>query len=554
MRASKLLGTIASCWLGVCFTPLAQAPAHAAEAAAMPAVKAVQTTSAASVQEGHPAAARDLFVTVGKSLVVDSPVNIQRVSVANGDLAEALAVNPREVLVNGKSAGETSMIIWQQGGNRLFFDLTIRSSNAKVAAIQQEIDREMPGQYVKISYENEMVFVHGTVKDLTSSDRAVAIAASLGKAVNLLHVAVPPTESQVLLKVRFYDVDRSATQNLGLNIISTGATNTIGRVTTGQFSPPTITQNPGAPPTITYSDLLNIFLFRPDLNLGATIAALESQNLLQSLAEPNVLAINGKTASFLAGGEFPYPTLQGGGGGLGQVTIQFKEFGIRLNFTPIVTPRGTIRLHVMPEVSSLDFANGLIFQGFNIPALNTRRVETEVELEEGQSFAIGGLLDNTLTQTLTKVPGLANIPLLGKLFQSRSIVKNNSELLVVVTPELVRPIPKGQPVPEIKMPKEWLSGPAGVPRTPGMDVTGPVPGRPPKDAVPVEQMIQSQRPMPPLPGSQQLQQQQQNGSQIQFVPMLTQPGQAPQPAAAPSSAPAAAPAPSGSGGGSGANQ
>jgi pilus assembly protein CpaC len=532
---------------------LAQAPARAAEIAAVPAVKAVQTTSAASVQEGHPAAARDLFVTVGKSLVVDSPVNIQRVSVANGDLAEALAVNPREVLVNGKATGETSMIIWQQGGNRLFFDLTIRASNAKVAAVQQEIDREMQGQDVKVSYDNEMVFLHGTVKDLTSSDRAAAIAGSLGKTVNLLHVMVPPTEAQILLKVRFYDVDRTVTQSLGINIISTGATNTIGRVTTGQFSPPTITSSPGQPATVTYSDLLNIFLFRPDLNLGATIEALENQNLLQSLAEPNVLAINGKTASFLAGGEFPYPTLQGGGGGLGQVTIQFKEFGIRLNFTPIITPRGTIRLHVMPEVSSLDFANGLNFEGFTIPALDTRRVETEVELEEGQSFAIGGLLNNTLTQTLSRVPGLANIPLLGKLFQSRSITKANTELLVVVTPELVRPIPKGQPVPEIKAPKEWLKGPAGVPRTPGMDITGPVPSRPPKEAVPIEQMIQSQRPMPPLPGSQQAQQQQQNGSQIQFVPMLTQPGQAPQPAA-PTAAPAAAPAPSGSGGGTGANQ
>jgi len=552
MRAPKLLGMMASCWLGVCLTPLAQAPVRAAEAAAVPAVKAVQTASATSIQEGHPAAARDLFVTVGKSLVVDSPVNIQRVSVANGDLAEALAVNPREVLVNGKAAGETSMIIWQQGGNRLFFDLTIRASNAKVAAVQQEIDREMPGQDVKVTYDNDMVFLHGTVKDLTSSDRAAAIGASLGKTVNLLHVMVPPTEAQILLKVRFYDVDRTAVQNLGINIISTGATNTIGRVTTGQFSPPTLTSNPGSPTTVNYSDLLNIFLFRPDLNLGATIEALENQNLAQSLAEPNVLAINGKTASFLAGGEFPYPTLQGGGGGLGQVTIQFKEFGIRLNFTPIITPRGTIRLHVMPEVSSLDFANGLNFEGFTIPALDTRRVETEVELEEGQSFAIGGLLNNTLTQTLSRVPGLANIPLLGKLFQSRAINKTNTELLVVITPELVRPVPKGQPVPEIKVPKEWLKGPAGVPRTPGMDVTGPVPAKPPKDAVPVEQMIQSQRPMPPLPGSQQ-QQQQQNGSQIQFVPMLTQPGQAPQPAA-PSSAPAAAPAPSGSGGGTGANQ
>jgi pilus assembly protein CpaC len=556
MRVSKLLGYMASCWLGVCFTPLAQAPAYAAEAAAVPAVKAVQTTSAGSVEEGHPSPARDLFVTVGKSLVVDSPVNIQRVSVANGDLAEALAVNPREVLVNGKVAGETSMIIWQQGGNRLFFDLTVRPSSAKASAVQQEIDRELPGQGIKVSYENETVFLHGTVKDLTSADRAVAIASSLGKTINLLRVDVPPTESQVLLKVRFYDVDRTATQSLGMNLFSTGATNTIGTVSTQQFSPPGVTPEPGQPTTLSLSNLLNVFLFRPDLNLGATIEALEAHNLLQTLAEPNVLAINGKTASFLAGGEFPYPTLQGGGGGLGQVTIQFKEFGIRLNFTPIITPRGTIRLRVMPEVSSLDFANGLVFEGFTIPALDTRRIETEIELEEGQSFAIGGLLDNTLQQTLNRIPGLANIPLLGKIFQSRTLTKSNSELLVVVTPQLVRPIPKGQPVPEIKMPIDFLKASGSPLSTPGMDVTGPVPAKPPKDTVPVEQLIQSQKPMPPLPGSTQ-QQQQQNGQQIQFVPMLTQPGQAPQPM--PSSAPAAAPAGSGSsssgsgGGSSGAN-
>ncbi len=553
MRLPKLLGTMASCWLGVCFTPLAQAPARAADAAAVPAVKAVQTASAGSVEEGHASPARDLFVTVGKSLVVDSPVNIQRVSVANGDLAEALAVNPREVLINGKSPGETSMIIWQQGGNRLFFDLTVRPSSAKASAVQQEIDREMPGQEIKVSYENDTVFLHGTVSDLTSADRAVAIASSLGKTVNLLRVNVPPTEAQVLLKVRFYDVDRTATQSLGLNLFSTGATNTIGTVSTGQFSPPVVTANPGSQTTLTLSSLLNVFLFRPDLNLGATIEALEAQNLLQTLAEPNVLAINGKTASFLAGGEFPFPTLQGGGGGLGQVTIQFKEFGIRLNFTPIITPRGTVRLRVMPEVSSLDFANGLTFEGFTIPALDTRRIETEIELEEGQSFAIGGLLDNTLQQTVNRIPGLANIPLLGKIFTSRNLTKSNSELLVVVTPELVRPIPKGQTVPGIKMPLEFLKATGSPLRTPGMDVTGPVPAKPPKDSVPVEQLIQSQKPMPPLPGSTQ-QQQQQNGQQIQFVPMLTQPGQPPQPL--PSAAPAAAPAgsggssASGSGGGS----
>src|SRR5262249_2398790 len=152
-----------------------------------------------------------------------------------------------------------------------------------------------------------------------------------------------------------------------------------------------------------------------DINLGATIQALQSKNLLQILAEPNVLAINGHNASFLAGGEFPYPTLQGGGGGLGAVTISFREFGVRINFTPTITPRGTIKLDVTPEVSSLDYANGLVFQGFTIPGLSTRRVQTQIELEDGQSFAIGGLLDNRDTETFAKIPGLGDIPFIGKL-------------------------------------------------------------------------------------------------------------------------------------------
>lgn len=548
MISSRLVRTVAGYALGACFTPLAMAPVSAAEAALPAAVTAVQTAAA---QEVHSQAARDLFVTVGKSLVVDSPVNIQRVSVGNGEMAEALAVNPREVLVNGKAVGETSIIIWQQGGNRLFFDLTVRPSGSKVSAIQQQLDRELSGQDIKVSFENDTPFLHGTAKDVTSAERAVAIANTLGKTVNLLHVMVPPTEAQILLKVRFADVDRSYTQDLGINILSTGATNTIGRLTTGQFSPPGLTSTPGQPTQVTYSDLLNIFLFRPDLNLGATIKALESKSVLQILAEPNVLAINGKTASFLAGGEFPYPTLQGGGGGLGAVTIQFREFGVRINFTPVITPRGTIRLQVAPEVSSLDFANGLVFQGFNIPALATRRVTTEIELESGQSFAIGGLLDNRTTEALSKVPGLGNIPLLGKLFQSRAIQKQNSELLVLVTPELVRPVPKGQARPEVKFPAPFMKGTrTDLPATPGMDITGPVPTKPTHESVPVEDLIQSQK---ALPGAQQ-----QTAPQIQFVPMLTQPGQAPQPmtqpttpAAPPAPAPTAAPP---TGGGTGASQ
>jgi pilus assembly protein CpaC len=503
---------------------------------------ASRSANAAQVQPGtaQQTGPRELTVTVGKSIVMDSPVNIQRVSVANSELAEAVAVTPREVLINGKRPGETSLIIWQQDGNRLFFDLRIVALVNRTEVVREQLRRELQSQEVTIDVEGENIFLRGTVDDLTSAERAVAIASTLGKPVNLLNVTVPPVDPQILLRVRFADVDRSWSQELGANIFSLGALNTVGRTTTGAFTPPAIEVEQNTA-TATFTDVLNVFLFRPDLNLGATIKALHARRLLQILAEPNLLTINGKQASFLAGGEFPFPTLQGGGAGLGAVTIQFREFGVRLNFLPTITPRGTIRLRVSPEVSSLDFANALTFQGFTIPGLATRRVQTEVELESGQSFAIGGLLDNRLTDSLSKIPGLGDIPLLGKLFQSRTQNKSNTELLVLVTPEVVRPIPEGQPRPDIPMPSEWLEDARQVlPRTPGIETTGPVPVTPPQKTIPVERLVEIQKETPAAPAQ----------GPVQFVPVplyptpvVPGPEGAP-PAATPAPAPAAArPAP-----------
>lgn len=479
-------------------------------AATLPNVGAAIQVPQTIPAEGSAGNASQLVLTVGKSAVVDSPVNIQRVSIANPKLAEAVAVSPREVLVNALAPGETTLILWEQGGRRIFFDLSVRASMARIDAVRRQLASELDGQDVSLVFENETPFLRGTVTDLTNAERAMAIAATLGKPVNLLRVNVPPIEPQILLKVRFANVDRAASQELGANLFSTGALNTPGAVTTGQFSPPQATLDQGRP-EFTLTDALNVFLFRPDLNLGATIRALQSRRALEILAEPNVLTINGKPASFVAGGEFPFPTLQGGGSGLGAVTIQFREFGVRINFTPVITPRNTIRLRVVPEVSSLDFANGLVFQGFNIPALSTRRVSTEIELEAGQSFAIAGLLDNRMTETLNKVPGLSAIPLLGKLFQSKASSRNESELLVLVTPELVRPIPAGHPLPEV-LPQEFLDSiQSKAPRTPGADVTGPVPGGSPRQTLPVEELINSQKGVP-TPQAQQ--------PQIQFVPVM----------------------------------
>ena len=441
-----------------------------------------------------PQSSRDLVLTVGKSLIVNSAANIERVAVGFGDFAEARAIGPKEVLLDGKAAGETSLIIWQEGGNKLFFDVVVRPNTTNLRThletLRRQIQEQLPGQNIVANFENDSIFLSGTAKDLVSVDRAAAIAGAVGKVVNLLYVEVPPPDSQILLKVQFASVDRNNTTELGLNLISTGATNTIGRVTTGQFSPPTVTAGPGQPASLTLSDALNFFLFRPDLNLAATIKALETRGLFEVLAEPNVLAINGKQASFLAGGEFPYPILQGGGGGVGTVTVAFREFGVRINFLPVITPRGTIRLDVAPEVSALDFAAGLSIQGFIVPGLTTRRVQTQIELEAGQSFAIGGLLDRRLTETLQKIPLLSSIPWLGKLFQSKSLNKQNNELLVIVTPEIVRPIPAGQALPHLDNPKP-LMGPDSIPRTPGLSSTGPVPVNPATPSIPVEKLLES---------------------------------------------------------------
>jgi pilus assembly protein CpaC len=450
--------------------------------------------------------ANELFVAVGKSVLIDIARPIQRIAVGLGDVAEATAVSPEEILVNGKTAGDTSLIVWEGGGGRQFFNVVVRPSpgvaSDRLEGLRRELRTELPGQPIRVSSENGQVFLRGTVKDLTSSARAIQIASTVGKVVNLLYVDVPPSEPQIMLKVRFASVDRTVEKQLGINIFSLGAANTIGSVTTGQFPPPSITSptTGGNTATAALSNLGNLFIFRPDLNLGATITALETKGLLEVLAEPDVLAYNGKQASFLAGGEYPYPVVNGvTGGGTGAVTIQFKEFGVRLNFIPTITPRNTIHLQVAPEVSSLDFTNGVTISGFTVPGLTVRRVRTDVELKEGQSFAIGGLLDNRETQTFNKIPFIGDVPVLGKFFQSIQRTKQNTELIVIVTPEIVAPIPAGAPLPQVNYPEPFMPSNSNHAMTnPGPSVTGEKPLSDAPPTMPVEKLIESMQPEQPL--------------------------------------------------------
>ncbi len=472
-----------------------------------------------TTQQSGPAGVDRLVVTVGKSMIIDSPLPILRVSVANELLAETVAVDPKQVLINGKAPGETSLIVWQRDGARMVYDLTVRMSPLKLDAVRQQIARDFPKEDINITFENDTAFVRGTVKDVVSAERVMTMAATLGKAVNLLRVEVPPVEAQVLLHVKFASVDRSTAFNLSLGLAS-GSFNTVGALGTGG---PVVTPNQTTTPygtlSAALSSAMNIFLYNKNINLLAGLQALQTKGLAEVLAEPNVLAINGQEASFVAGGQFPFPMVQGGSA-VGAITISWKEYGIRLNFLPDVTPRGTIRLKVAPEVSALDYSNAVTISGFTVPALTTRRVQTEVELESGQSFVIAGLLNNQMTESLSKIPGIGDIPLLGKLFQGKTMTKSNTELLVIVTPELVRPIPQGQPPPSLNMTVPFLTTNTNVPmQQPGLQQTGPVPVKPATQTLPAEELMEQRRQGQAAPAA--------NTPQYQLVPVPMMPPQPP---------------------------
>ncbi len=486
-KAGKPIACIGALFFVLCAEPGLQAQSS----------PSLSQPAGASIQDS----ANELSVAVGKTVLVDTARPIARVALGLAEVADAEPTSPTEIMVTGKTPGETSLIIWDTRGGRQFFNVTVRASSAvsndNLDAIRREIRTELPGEPVKVSTENGIIFLRGTVKNLNSSDRAVKIASTGGKVVNLLNVNVPPPDPQILLKVRFASVDLSKEQQLGINFYSSGFGNTIAGISTGQFSPPSPTLT--TPSTVNQTSNLNLFAFLPGLNLGATLEALQQKGITEVLAEPNILASNGKQASFLAGGEYPFPMVQGGSGGAGaSVTIMFKEYGVRLNFIATVTPRGTIRLQVAPEVSSLDFTQGIEISGFDVPSINTRRMKTEVELADGQSFGIGGLLDNRDTETFMKIPFLGDIPILGKLFQSMQKTKTKTELIVIVTPEIVAPIEAGAPLPELKYPGKFLPPNSGIPmNTPdAKTAANTLPPVPP--TMPVEKLIDSMKPEQPL--------------------------------------------------------
>jgi len=483
----------------ICLLALVMAvPAPPATAQSAAEATAAQPTSPAPAQAGQvpqtqvpppsapPAeapATAPLRVMVGKSLLVNTSEPLKRVSVTDPAVADALVVTPTQVLVHGRAPGEVSLVLWDEAERSRSFDLRV---DVDTTAAAEEIHRLFPEQKINVSSSRSAIVLSGHVADKGDAERAAMLAGAFSKNVINVLTFGPQGAQEVLLEVKFAEVNRAAIVQFGFNLFSTGAANTFGAISTQQFGSLTGSNigattsdvsrgtAPGSnlatgeignrnfhqPATFGANDLLNFFLFRTDINLGAIIKALQQKNILQILAEPNLIAVNGKEASFLAGGEFPYPVVQGTAG-LNSVTIQFREFGVRLRFTPTLMPSGNIHLVVKPEVSALDFSQALTLSGFVVPAISTRRAETEFEIQDGQSFVIAGLLDNRLTSIASRLPGLGSIPILGTFFKSKNLQKTNTELMVLVTAHKISPSAQAPALPKFPQPFLKPEEPAG---------------------------------------------------------------------------------------------
>ena len=407
---------------------------------------------------------RDLKLLEGRGELLQFNQDIQKVAIAEPKVADAVVISPREVMVNAKTKGHTTLVIWETGSLPAQYNVDVISDTSELDNLKKQIMEAVPGGTVQLTGTADTMVLTGSVKTAEESKRLASMAETKAKKViNLLQVppVIAPEPRQILLQVKFASVDRVALTQYGFNMFSRNDT-TLGETSTQQFQSPRFSQlqfqnQNFSNASVNFADLLNLFVYRPDLNIGATIKMMQQRNLLEILAEPNLITIEGKEASFLAGGSFPFPTLTStstGGATSPVITVQFKPFGVKLTFTPTVTHSGAIQLKVAPEVSSLDYANAVTLQGFLIPALSQRNAETEVILRDGESFAIAGLIDNRVIQTMNKVPGFGDIPILGKLFRSRSTQKSTDELLVVVTPHFVRPLAAGEKakLPDMPMP------------------------------------------------------------------------------------------------------
>lgn len=409
----------------------------------------------------HVVSSEKLDLVVGKSIVIESPVSIERASIANPETADALVLSPRQIYVSGKTIGSTNLTLWREGGGVFsVFDIRVAPD---LTGLKEQLHKLFPEEeYLKVTSAHDHVALSGAISSPAKLGRALAVAEAFApeKVINLLRVG---GVQQVMLEVRIAEMNRDLLRRLGVNLSFSSKAGqdfgitTLNDLTTvvaprdavlfpgqaGQGKLPGLTNSPD--PSQVTSPQFGIVPLAVNSILRwrtgghdwtAFVDALKDGGLVKVLAEPTLVALSGQEASFLAGGEFPYPIPQT----FGTIIIEFKKFGVGLNFKPTVLADNLISVRVDPEVSELDFTNAIAIQGFIIPAITTRRVSTVVELRDGQSFAIAGLMRETVRERIKKFPVLGDVPVLGSLFRSSEFQKNESELIIIVTPRLVKPL------------------------------------------------------------------------------------------------------------------
>lgn len=410
--------------------------ASAPDASPAPAATQPSTTRASDViadglnEEGR------LGMMVNKSQILTTKLPFKTINVANPEIADFNTVDQYTILVTAKKTGATQFTVWDVGGLSQTIDVAVVSD---LEALQVQLDKIFPDAGIQATNVNGTIALRGRVKSLEIAKQAEAIAAPYSDSVlNFLEIA---GGQQVMLQVRFAEVSRTASTQLGFNGFATNGSDFSAGVNQGAGANPTgglalgaddLVINPAV--TVFGAGHIGNYAFE------SFVQALRRNNLLRVLAEPNVIASSGEQASFLAGGEFPIPVPQSGADGGDVITIEYKQFGVKLNFVPTVLGDGKIRLKVEPEVSDLDYSRSVSFKGFTIPGLTKRTLSTTIELNEGQSFAVAGLLNNRIVASKDVTPLLGDLPIVGALFRSVRYERSETELVVLVTPHIVAPL------------------------------------------------------------------------------------------------------------------
>ena len=467
--------------------------AAASLAGAMAAAPASAQVSAISVADGVHAG--EIAVPVNKSQVIRSDRPYSRAMIGNPEIADVLPLSNSSLYVLGKKAGTTSLTLYDRG-NRLIavVDVVV---GPDVISLKRQLSELVDGNQVGARISNDSIVLEGIVPSGPAADRAVQLAETYapGKVVNLLSVG---SSQQVMLEVRFSEVKRSVLKDIGFGFfVSNDSGSLLGAVGGGA----SLTPNADGLGTVRLGSVVDSFGIITKqfgafgLNFDAALNALERRGAITTLAEPTLVALSGETANFLAGGEFPVPVVQNGSdsGTSSAISIEWKPFGVSLAFTPTVLADGVINMIVEPEVSSIDPTASIVVNNLRIPGLQTRRAKTVVELRDGESFAMAGLLRTDFQDTVRQFPILGSIPIIGMLFKSTNFQRDETELVITVTPRLVRPVPANRlavPTDRAGPPNEadlFLFGrtDTGVPAAPG--ATGVPPPAPRTIAPPVTQ-------------------------------------------------------------------